>query len=98
MALRSLGTKYFQYLRDPRVPRWRRYAGLFALVYFLMPVDFIPDFIPLLGWLDDLGVLSAAALFISREVEHYRPAPTGWPTPLAEEPPSGRAPQRGRWS
>jgi uncharacterized membrane protein YkvA (DUF1232 family) len=94
LGLRTLGTKYFQYLRDPRVPRWRRYAGLFALVYFLLPVDFIPDFIPLLGWLDDLGVLSAAALFIAREVERYQPAPSGWPTPLPEAPWAGPSPRR----
>jgi len=33
-------------------------AIVFCLVYVLSPVDFIPDVIPILGWLDDLGVLS----------------------------------------
>ena len=37
------------------------------------PVDLLPDFIPLLGWLDDLGVLSAAAVFMMREVRGWRP-------------------------
>jgi uncharacterized membrane protein YkvA (DUF1232 family) len=81
-GLRVLGTRFLHYVRDPRVPRWRRYLGLFAVVYFLMPVDGIPDFIPLVGWLDDLGVLSGVAWFMARELERYRPEPIGWPTPV----------------
>lgn len=30
---------------------------LFGLIYFLMPIDVIPDFIPLSGFIDDLSVL-----------------------------------------
>lgn len=44
---------YFAY-RDPRVP-W--YAKLFIVIvvgYALSPIDLIPDFIPILGYLDDL--------------------------------------------
>jgi uncharacterized membrane protein YkvA (DUF1232 family) len=77
-GLRAMGTRFFRYVRDPRVPLWRRLAGLLAVVYFVMPVDAIPDFLPLLGWLDDLGVLSAAAFFMVREVQRYQPE-SGWP-------------------
>ena len=44
-------------VRDPRVP-W--YAKVFAgcvVAYALSPVDLIPDFIPVLGYLDDLVLL-----------------------------------------
>lgn len=76
--------------RDPRVP-WRAKA-LAAVVaaYALSPIDLIPDFIPVLGHLDDailvpLGVLLACRL-IPAEVlaEHRRAAeasagqPTDW--------------------
>ncbi|MGZ3457285.1 MAG: YkvA family protein [Archangium sp.] len=86
-GLRSMGTRFFRYVRDPRVPLWRRLAGLFAILYFVMPVDAIPDFIPVLGWLDDLGVLAAVAWFVVREVQRYQPepAPSGWPTPVAPD-------------
>ena len=83
-GLRAMGTRFFRYVRDPRVPMWRRFAGLFAVLYFVMPVDALPDFLPILGWLDDLGVLSAAAFFMVREVQRYQPEqePLGWPQPV----------------
>ena len=68
-----MGTRFFNYVRDPRVSSWRKLAGVMAVLYFLSPVDVLPDFIPVLGWLDDLGVLSAAAFFMVREVQRHRP-------------------------
>ena len=96
MGLRAMGTRFFRYVRDPRVPLWRRLSGLFAVVYFVMPLDVLPDFLPVLGWLDDLGVLSAAAFFMVREVQRYQPlaSPEGWPEPVASRP--GTSPLRER--
>lgn len=34
-----------------------------ALLYLISPIDFIPDMIPVVGWLDDLGVLAIAAYY-----------------------------------
>lgn len=45
-------------LKDTRVPAGRKYfVVLLGLSYFLFFVDLIPDFIPLLGQVDDLGVI-----------------------------------------
>lgn len=33
-------------------------SGLAVLLYVLSPIDLIPDFIPVLGWLDDLSLVS----------------------------------------
>lgn len=41
---------------DPDVPKSNKAQVAAALAYFLSPVDIIPDFIPGLGWLDDLYV------------------------------------------
>ncbi|QRO02956.1 DUF1232 domain-containing protein [Archangium violaceum] len=92
-----MGTRFFRYVRDPRVPMWRRLAGLFAVIYFVMPVDALPDFLPILGWLDDIGVLSAAAFFVVREVQRYQPE-SAWPKTLdsAEEARTGTPPLRDR--
>ncbi|WP_204817726.1 YkvA family protein [Corallococcus macrosporus] len=67
-----MGSRFFRYVRDPHVALWRKLAGVLAVVYFLSPVDAIPDVLPLLGWLDDLGVLSAAAFFMVREVQRHQ--------------------------
>jgi uncharacterized membrane protein YkvA (DUF1232 family) len=45
---------------DPVLPRAAKIALGAAAVYLLSPVDLIPDFIPLVGWVDD--VLLAAVL------------------------------------
>ena len=54
--------------RDPRVP-WhvKTLAGLIA-VYALSPIDLIPDFVPVLGYLDELILLPLAIAGIVRLV------------------------------
>lgn len=40
-------------LRDPRAPRSAKLVTVLAALYVLSPIDFVPDAIPILGWLDD---------------------------------------------
>ncbi len=53
-------------LRDRRVPVALKSIPLVALVYVVSPVDLIPDVIPILGQLDDLGVLMMALTTFNR--------------------------------
>jgi uncharacterized membrane protein YkvA (DUF1232 family) len=41
-------------VRDPRVPWYAKVAAACVVAYALSPIDLIPDFIPVLGYLDDL--------------------------------------------
>jgi len=41
-------------LRDPRVPWYAKAVGACVVAYALSPIDLIPDFIPVLGYVDDL--------------------------------------------
>lgn len=47
---------YFAY-RDPRVPRYAKLLIIIIVGYALSPIDLIPDFIPVLGYLDDLVLI-----------------------------------------
>ena len=64
-------TKLWRYLRDPGVAGWRKLAGVAAVAYVIWPLDLIPDAIPVLGWLDDAGILAAAAAFLVAEVRRH---------------------------
>lgn len=64
--------------KDPRTP-WYAKAVLATMVaYVLSPIDLIPDFIPVVGYLDDLLVIALglwlASLLVPRQVweEHRR--------------------------
>ncbi len=45
--------------RDPRTPWYAKALGLAVAAYALSPIDLIPDFIPVLGLLDDLLIVPA---------------------------------------
>lgn len=58
-------TVYFA-ARDPRTPLPVRLLALMVAAYALSPIDLIPDFIPVLGYLDDLLLLPLGILLVIR--------------------------------
>jgi uncharacterized membrane protein YkvA (DUF1232 family) len=50
---RDIGALYLAY-RDPRTPWHARLVALCVVAYAFSPIDLIPDFVPVLGYLDDL--------------------------------------------
>lgn len=52
--------------RDPRTPWYARACVLLVAAYALSPLDIIPDFIPLLGHLDDLLIVPAGLMLAAR--------------------------------
>lgn len=50
--------------RDPRVPWYVKIIILFLLGYFISPIDLIPDFIPVIGYIDDILIISLTLYLI----------------------------------
>lgn len=56
----------------PDLP-WKTVAAITgAVLYFVSPVDVIPDFIPIIGYLDDAFVIALAIDFIRDDLAAYR--------------------------
>jgi uncharacterized membrane protein YkvA (DUF1232 family) len=53
-------------LADERVPRRRRLVLLALLAYLALPIDLVPDFVPVLGQLDDAIVAALALRYVLR--------------------------------
>ena len=54
--------------RDPRVPWYVKALGVCIAAYALSPIDLIPDFIPVLGYLDDAILLPLGILLVVRMI------------------------------
>jgi uncharacterized membrane protein YkvA (DUF1232 family) len=50
--------------RDPRVPWYAKVLALAVAAYAFSPLDLIPDFIPVLGYVDDLVILPLGILLV----------------------------------
>ena len=43
-----------------------------ALIYFVSPVDIIPDFLPVVGYLDDAAVVAACIKLVKSDIDDYK--------------------------
>ncbi len=61
----------YQYMKDKRVNWYRKAIVVVGLLYFISPIDTIPDITPLIGYLDDLGVITAVLKYLGSEILPY---------------------------
>ncbi|AXK26196.1 MULTISPECIES: YkvA family protein [Serratia] len=53
----------------PNTPLWAKTAIYGALAYFVLPIDAIPDVVPVVGYTDDLGVLATALASVGMHID-----------------------------
>lgn len=66
---------FLRFLRNPDESLLRRAVALAAVLYVVLPIDLIPDAIPVLGWLDDIGVVALTLSWVANRVRGYVGAP-----------------------
>jgi uncharacterized membrane protein YkvA (DUF1232 family) len=67
-------------LGDPRVPRGRKLVLVAVVAYLATPIDLVPDFVPVAGYLDDVVIVAFALRHVLRGaprglVEEHWPGP-----------------------
>ena len=72
---------------DRETPRHVQVALLGALAYFVLPFDFVPDMLPILGFTDDAAVLATAIRMVSSHItpDHREAARAALKRGIAEE-------------
>lgn len=69
--------------RHPATPRLMKFGAVLLALYILSPVDFIPDWLAVLGWVDDvslvaLGIPALLTLVPEPALQDARAAAAGW--------------------
>jgi len=58
--------------RYRKIPFWSIAAIVAGFLYVLNPLDLIPDFIPLVGQIDDAAVVAACLLMVRQDLHRYK--------------------------
>jgi len=67
-ALKSDTLALYLAARDPRVPWYAKVLAAAIVAYALSPIDLIPDFIPILGYLDDVILVPLGIALVLRMI------------------------------
>ena len=55
-------------LRHPQAPGWLKVGTVMIVLYVLSPIDLIPDFIPVIGFLDDIVLVPLAIRWLLKRL------------------------------
>lgn len=58
-------------LTDKSAPKAPRVLAVLVLLYAVLPFDAVPDVMPVIGWLDDMGLVSLAIGYVASAAARY---------------------------
>ncbi len=67
-VLRGDARRLWFALRHPAAPRWLKLGTALIVLYVLSPIDLIPDFVPVIGVLDDLVLVPLAIRWLLKRL------------------------------
>jgi uncharacterized membrane protein YkvA (DUF1232 family) len=76
--------------RDPRTPWYAKAVAVAVIAYALSPIDLIPDFVPILGYLDDVVIVPAGLALAIKLIPHPVMADSREKARLATERPTNQ--------
>ena len=63
----------WRFLKDGKSDWKPKAIAIVAIGYLLWPIDLVPDFAPLIGWLDDVGFIGLATWYlVNASAEHAK--------------------------
>ncbi len=60
-----------KYMFAKNVKWYRKSVVIGAILYFIAPIDAMPDIAPLIGFLDDFGIIAWTVRFLGKEITEY---------------------------
>ena len=63
-----MGFALYNAFKDEKTPKWAKTVIGGALAYLILPVDAIPDILPVVGFTDDVGALAAATVMVAAHI------------------------------
>ena len=67
-ALKNEASAIYLAAKDPRTPWYAKVVAFVTIAYAFSPIDLIPDFVPILGYLDDLFIVPAGIALAVRMI------------------------------
>lgn len=65
----------WKFVQDPEAPWAGKAIAIGALIYLVSPIDAIPDFIPVAGLTDDVGIILVAIAKLASDLNKYKSYP-----------------------
>ena len=65
------GRQMWDYLHSGRVSGFEKFILGAALLYIVTPTDLLPDWLPVAGWMDDLGMAALVLAFITQRLDAF---------------------------
>ncbi|MEK7473298.1 MAG: DUF1232 domain-containing protein [Patescibacteria group bacterium] len=54
----------WRFLKDPKTDWKPKILSVLAVLYLFWPLDVLPDFAPIVGWMDDIGFIAVASGYL----------------------------------
>lgn len=68
-VVRGDARRLWSAVRHPAAPAWLKVGTALIVLYVLSPIDLIPEFIPVLGVMDDIVLVPLAIRFLLKRLE-----------------------------